>query len=154
VELRYDPSNIIHILAYTVGDTESPSRCLGVLKSRDRREEKLSLKSLRFEQRIIREEEKARDKSSIHLDELERNEFVEKKIREKKKQIRRKEHEQTGRSEGLTNVISIDRKEEQKKESNLNQKGGGKRPSQKLEPKRTAEVVVSDWNQHSEEDWY
>jgi putative transposase len=55
VSLRYDPGNIVHILAYTEEKDDASSKFLGVLKARDRKEEMLSLKSLEFEQRLNRE---------------------------------------------------------------------------------------------------
>ena len=153
VSLRYDPNNIIHILAYTVEETDKSSRFLGVLKARDRKEEKLSIQSLKLEQKIVRERGKELDQSSIYKDVLERNERAERKLHGKRKQQRRKEHEGTGRSEGLGNVVDFKRQESEAKGTKTSQIGPIQKLVKCLKPKRKATVAAENWQQKLSENW-
>lgn len=153
VSLRYDPGNIIHILAYTEEKGDTPSKFLGVLKARDRKEEKLSLKSLRFKRNLDLEKGDSYDMSSVFDDVLDCNEFVENKLKEKRKQKREKEHERAGCSDGLSNVIEFKRQEAEEKNTVKPQVQAEQPPVKRLRPKRSAKVAVANWNQHLDENW-
>jgi putative transposase len=153
ISFRYDPGNIIHILAYTVEETDKPSKFLGVLKARDRKEEKLSLHSLKLEQKLIRARGKKLDQSSIYNDALKRNERAERELHGLRKQQRRKEHERTGRSEGLGNVIDFKRQENEAKESQALQITPQPKPLKRLKPKQKAKVAAKNWQQKLSGNW-
>lgn len=147
INLRYDPSNIIHILAYTEEEVDAPSKFLGVLKNRDRKEEKLSLHSLKLERKKILKSGKEIDRSSIFMDALDRNELSEKKSRENRKQKRHKEHERAGCSDGLTNLLEF-KSQEVKDDSKAAYK-----PTKRLVPKQPAKVFAENWNKQLDDEW-
>ncbi|PSN15846.1 integrase [filamentous cyanobacterium CCT1] len=153
ISLRYDPSNIVQILAYTEEKAGIASKYIGVLKMRDRKEEKLSLKTLRFWHQLIRKAGKAIDQSSILRDVLDRNEFAENKVREGRKQRRNKEHDRAGCSEGLSNVIDMKRQESKQAGVNANSTPVAQEPEKRLKPKRSAIVAVTNWVQHLTDNW-
>jgi len=153
ISLRFDPSNIIHILSYTEETKDSPAKFLGVLRARDRKEEKLSLKSLKLEQQLTRERGSEIDQSSIFLDTLERNDLAEHKVRGKRKQQRRKEHERTGRSEGLGNVVEFKRQESEEKATDILAVAPAQKSVKRFKPKRSAKVAAVNWQQQLDEDW-
>ena len=134
-------------------ETDKSSRFLGVLKARDRKEEKLSIQSLKLEQKIVRERGKELDQSSIYKDVLERNERAERKLHGKRKQQRRKEHEGTGRSEGLGNVVDFKRQESEAKGTKTSQIGPIQKLVKCLKPKRKATVAAENWQQKLSENW-
>ncbi|RZM79153.1 Mu transposase C-terminal domain-containing protein [Leptolyngbya iicbica] len=153
ISLRFDPSDIIHILAYTLETANSPAKFLGVLRACDRKEQKLSLQSLKLEQRLIRERGSEIDQTSIFLDALERNELAERKVRGKRKQQRRKEHERTGRSEGLGNVVEFKRQENEEQAKDVPAVAATQKPVKRLKPKRSAKVAAVNWQQQLDESW-
>jgi len=153
ISLRFDPSDVIHILAYTLETANSPARFLGVLRARDRKEDKLSLQSLKLEQRLIRERGSKIDQSSIFIDALDRNELAERKVRGKRKQQRRKEHERTGRSEGLGNVVEFKRQESKERAKDTPAVASAQKPVKRLKPKQSAKVAAVNWQQQLDENW-
>jgi putative transposase len=153
VSLRYDPGNIIYILAYTEEKDDTPTKFLGVLKIREREEEKLSLKTLELEQQLKKEKGRSYDMSSVFDDVLDCNEFVENKLKEKRKQKREKEHERAGCSDGLSNVIEFKRQETEEKDTAKPQVQAEQPPAKRLRPKRSAKVAAANWNQHLDENW-
>jgi putative transposase len=154
ISLRYDPGNIMYILAYTEEKDDTPSKFLGVLKIRERKEEKLSLKSLELEQRLNHDKGRSYDMSSVFDDVLDRNEFVENKLKkEKRQQKRAKEHERAGCSDGLSNVIEFKRQEVEEKNMAKPQVQAEQPPAKRLQPKHSAKVAAANWNQHLDENW-
>jgi hypothetical protein len=84
---------------------------------------------------------------------LDRNEFVESKLKDKRKQKREKEHERAGCSEGLSNVIEFKRQEEDQKNTTTPQVPAAPPPAKRLRPKGSARVAAVNWNQHLDENW-
>ncbi|MBD2075470.1 DDE-type integrase/transposase/recombinase [Phormidium sp. FACHB-592] len=65
VIIRYNPTNIIYVLVYTLEENGQPSKFLGTIRARDLEEERLSLKEWEDRKRKMREEGKAIDQTSI-----------------------------------------------------------------------------------------
>ena len=65
VLIRYNPTNIVYILVYTVETDGQPSKLLGTIRARDLEEERLSLKEWEERKAQIRREGKEIDQSSI-----------------------------------------------------------------------------------------
>lgn len=157
VVVRYDPSNIIHLLIYTYEENGQPGKFLGVVKARDRKEERLSLKELKEKQRRLREGVKALDNTSIHEERLALNQFSEEKVKQNRKQRRQKEHDRTGRSSGLSNVVKFKRQEEEAAKAASD---GDSAPSidpnlgrKRFKPSGAAKIAVSNWNEHLQDNW-
>jgi putative transposase len=111
VAVRYDPSNIIHLLIYTHEENGQPGKFLGVVRARDLEEDRLSLKELKERKRRLAQAQKALDKSSILEERLDLNESSEKKVKQTRKERRNKAHNDGGCSSGLSNVIEFKRQE-------------------------------------------
>jgi putative transposase len=65
VLIRYNPTNIVYVLVYTVEENGQPSEFLGTIRARDLEEERLSLKEWKDRKAQIRREGKGIDQSSI-----------------------------------------------------------------------------------------
>lgn len=65
VTIRYNPTNIVYILVYTLEENDQPSEFLGTLRARDLEEERLSLKEWKDRKKKMRDEGKEIDQSSI-----------------------------------------------------------------------------------------
>jgi putative transposase len=157
VAVRYDPANIIHLLIYSCAESGQPGKFLGVVKARDLKEERLSLKELKERKRRLREATKALDTTSILEERLALNQFSEEKVRETRQQRRQKEHDRTGRSSGLSNVIDFKRQE-----ASTAQNGSTGEPTppidpnlgrKRFKPSGTAKIAVSNWNEHLQDNW-
>jgi putative transposase len=105
ITIRYDPSNIIHILIYA-GTEEY------VVRARDLKEERLSLRELKQRKRGINKARRERDQSATDDERLSLFGSGQKKASETRKKRREKEHDRTGRSSTLANVVEFKRKEE------------------------------------------
>lgn len=157
VVVRYDPSNIIHLLIYTCEGNGQPGKFVGVVKARDLKEEHLALKELKERKRRLREGVKALDTTSILEERLALNEFSEKKVKQTRKQRRQKEHDRTGCSSGLSNVVEFKRQEEAAAKTTSTGESvpivdpnlGRKR----FKPSGAAKVAVSNWNEHLQDNW-
>jgi putative transposase len=66
VTIRYNPTNIIYILVYTVEENDQPAKFLGTLRARDLEEERLSLKEWKDRKKKMRDEGKEIDQS-VHF---------------------------------------------------------------------------------------
>jgi putative transposase len=157
VVVRYDPSNIIHLLIYTYEENGQPGKFLGVVKARDLEEERLSFKELKEKQRRLRETVKALDNTSIHEERLALNQFSEEKVKQNRKQRRQKEHERTGRSSDLSNLIKFKQREEEAAKAASD---GDSAPSidpnlgrKRFKPSGAAKIAVSNWNEHLQDNW-
>lgn len=157
VVVRYDPSNIIHLLIYTCEENGQPGKFVGVVKARDLKEEQLSLKELKERKRRLREGVKALDTTSILEERLSLNEFSEKKAKETRKQQRQKEHDRTGRSSGLSNVIEFKRQEDiAAKTASTGESVPTVDPNlgrKRFKPSEAAKIAVSNWNEHLQDNW-
>ncbi|HEY9601546.1 MAG TPA: Mu transposase C-terminal domain-containing protein [Allocoleopsis sp.] len=106
VTLRYDPRNIITLLAYRPEKEGQPAHYLGVLKARDLEQERLSLDELERMNRKIRQEGEAIDSSSILSEIMDRDSFVKQKLKGKKAR-RRAEQARKERTSQPSKVIEL-----------------------------------------------
>ena len=65
VLIRYNPTNIVYVLVYIFEEYNQPSQFLGVIRARDLKEERLSLKEWKDRKAQMRREGKEVDQSSI-----------------------------------------------------------------------------------------
>ncbi|WP_310485678.1 transposase family protein [Chamaesiphon sp. VAR_48_metabat_403] len=82
VTIRYDPSNIVKLLVYTLEQDGQPSKYLGVIRSRDLSESRLSLREWKEREKQIRKEGKAIDQTSILAQQRDLNNFANEKVKE------------------------------------------------------------------------
>jgi putative transposase len=80
VTIVSDPSNIIKILVYTLEQDGQTSKYLGVIRSRDLSESRLSLGEWKERGKQIREEGKAIDKTSMLAQQQDLNNFADEKV--------------------------------------------------------------------------
>ncbi len=157
VVVRYNPANIIHLLIYTCEENGQPGKLVGTAKARDLKEERLSLKELKERKRRLRAGVKALDTSSILAERLALNQFSEEKVRETRKQRRQKEHDRTGRSSGLSNVVEFKRQEEAATKATSNTDSASaidpNLGRKRFKPSGAAKVAVSNWNEHLQDNW-
>ncbi len=90
VTVRYDPSNIVRILVYTLEQDGQPSKYLGVIRSRDLTEDRLSLREWKEREKQIRKEGKAIDQTSILAQQRDLNNFADEKVKEMNRKKRGK----------------------------------------------------------------
>ncbi len=90
VTIRYDPSNIIKLLVYTPEQDGQPSKYLGVIRSRDLSESRLSLREWKEREKQIRKEGKAIDQTSILAQQRDLNNFANEKVKEMNRRSRAK----------------------------------------------------------------
>jgi putative transposase len=151
VVVRHDPSNIIHLLIYTCEGNGQPEKFVGVVKARDLKEERLSLKELKERKRRLREGVKALNTDPILEERLSLNQFSEEKVKETRKQRRHKEHDRTGRSSGLSNAIEFKRQEDiAAKTASTGESVPTADPNlgrKRFKPLEAAKIAVSNWTQ-------
>lgn len=156
VVVRYDPSNIVHLLIYTCEENGQPGKFIGVVKARDLKEERLSLKELKERKCRLREGVKALDTTSILEERLALNQFSEEKVKQTRKQRRQKEHDRTGRSSGLSNIVEFKRQEAAAQNSPTGESTPPIDPNlgrKRFKPSGAAKIAVSDWNEHLQDNW-
>lgn len=112
VVLRYNPSNIIHVLVYTLEENGQPSKHLGTVRARDLEEERLSLKEWTERKEKIREDGKKIDQSSILRQQRDLVKFSDDKVAQKKKEMRtrgrrRKEQSRITRNSPQSKVVQF-----------------------------------------------
>lgn len=90
VTVRYDPSNIIKILVYTLEQDGQPSKYLGIIRSRDLSESRLSLREWKEREKQMRKEGKAIDQTSILAQQRDLNNFADEKVKEMNRKKRGK----------------------------------------------------------------
>jgi putative transposase len=90
VTIRYDPSNIVKLLVYTLEQDGQPSKYLGVIRSRDLSESRLSLREWKEREKQIRKEGKAIDQTSILAQQRDLNKFADEKVKEMNQKKRAK----------------------------------------------------------------
>ena len=90
VTIRYDPSNIVKVLVYTLEQDGQPSRYLGVIRSRDLKESRLSLREWKEREKQIRKEGKAIDQTSILAQQRDLGKFADEKVKETNRKKRGK----------------------------------------------------------------
>jgi putative transposase len=90
VTIRYDPSNIVKVLVYTLEQDGQPSKYLGVIRSRDLSESRLSLREWKERGKQIRKEGKAIDETSILAQQRDLYNFGNEKVKEMNQKKRAK----------------------------------------------------------------
>ena len=105
VTIRYDPSNIVRVLVYTLEQDGQPSKYLGVIRSRDLTEERLSLREWKEREKQLRKEGKEIDQTSILAQQRDLNNFANEKV---------KDMNRTGRGKGKKTTIQKRRDEHQR----------------------------------------
>jgi putative transposase len=90
VTIRYDPSNIVRVMVYTLEQDGQPSKYLGIIRSRDLSESRLSLREWKEREKQIRKEGKAIDQTSILAQQRDLNKFADEKVKEMKRNKRGK----------------------------------------------------------------
>lgn len=106
VILRYNPSNIMNLLVYSLEKNNQSSVFLGTVKARDLDEERLSLKEWRERKQKIRATGKAIEQSSILSERLAINQFASDKIKTLK-QRRNAEQKRINRQAKITKVVEL-----------------------------------------------
>lgn len=117
----------------------------------------MSLKELKERQRRVREGVKALNTNPIQEEILALNQFSEKKVKQTRKQRRQKEHDRTGRSAGLSNVVEFKRQEASDTQTVST---GDSVPTaapnserKRFKPSGAAKIAVSNWNEHLQDNW-
>jgi putative transposase len=95
VTIRYDPSNIVRAMVYTLEQDGQPSKYLGVIRARDLSESRLSLREWKEREKQIRTEGKAIDQTSILAQQRDLNKFAVEKVKEMRRKKRGKGKEKT-----------------------------------------------------------
>ncbi len=90
ITLRYDPSNILRLMAYTKEKNGQPAKYLGIIQARDRTEP-FSIWEQKARNKRINDESKLIDKTSIYSERLDRQQAVENKKKQSKADNRKKE---------------------------------------------------------------
>lgn len=158
ITLRYDPSNIVTLLVYSVEQNDQPSVFLGTISVRDLDEERFSLKEWRQQKKKIRSEGKTVDQSSILSERMELNKFAEEKVKTLK-QRRRSEHARVkNRKASPSNVVEMKLKASASGQATVESRVSLSNPSQPADEEmmpvaRLAKAVVRDWSEYLEENW-
>ena len=90
VALRYDPSNILRLMAYTKEKLGQPAKYLGIIQARDKTET-FSIWEQKAQNKRINREGKQLDRTSIYLERLDRQQVVENRKKRSKAENRQKE---------------------------------------------------------------
>ena len=164
VVLRYDPRNIIKLIAYTKEQKRKPSQYLGVVQARDETNP-LSLWELKRRNKKLRNEGKKLDNSSILSERWERKDFVKDKLKKKngRRQAEDKRIEQN--RQGL-NILELkpktasqdsDSQEHQKKKAHKKKAPPLKPITLKSQPTKvkakSARLVIENWDEFLEDNW-
>ena len=81
--LRYDPSNILRLMAYTKEENGQPAKYLGIIQARDRNQT-FSIREQKSKSKRIIDESKQIDKTSIYSERVDRHNAVEEKRKQKR----------------------------------------------------------------------
>jgi putative transposase len=157
ITLRYNPSNIVTLMVYTVEQDEQPSKYLGTVTARDIDAERLSLKEWQQSKRKIRAEGKAVDQSSILSERMDLNEFAQEKIRTLKQRRRAEQGRMTAvsnRSKVVEMKLRTSASGQETVESRVSLSDAESADVGQSTPvARLAKAVVRDWSEYLEENW-
>ncbi|MEM8832279.1 MAG: Mu transposase C-terminal domain-containing protein [Cyanobacteria bacterium P01_G01_bin.19] len=106
INLRYDPSNILRLMAYTKEEQGQPAKYLGIIQARDRVEE-FSIWEQKAKNKRINFESKQIDRTSIYSERLDRHQAVENKKKQSKADKRKKEQERIDRDRKGLNIVEF-----------------------------------------------
>ncbi len=164
VVLRYDPRNIMKLIAYTKEQKGKPSQYLGVFQARDETK-LLSLWELRRRNKKLRDEGKKLDNSSILSERWDRKEYVEDKLKTKKAR-RQAENQRFEANRQESNIVELqsktasqdsDSQDHQKTKANKKKAPPFKPRTLKSQPTRvkakSATVAIENWDEYLEDHW-
>ena len=106
ITLRYDPSNILRLMAYTKEENGQPAKYLGIIQARDRTEP-FSIWEQKARNKRINDESKLIDKTSIYSERLDRQQAVENKKKQSKADNRKKEQKRIDRDRTGLNIVEF-----------------------------------------------
>ncbi|MGK7893835.1 MAG: Mu transposase C-terminal domain-containing protein, partial [Xenococcus sp. (in: cyanobacteria)] len=106
ITLRYDPSNILRLMAYTKEENGQPAKYLGIIQARDRTEP-FSIWEQKTRNKRINDESKLIDKSSIYSERLDRQQAVENKKKQSKADNRKKEQKRIDLDRTGLNIVEF-----------------------------------------------
>ncbi len=106
ITLRYDPSNILRLMAYTKEENGQPAKYLGIIQARDRTEP-FSIWEQKVRNKRIKRENKQLDHTSIYSERLDRHQKVENKKKQSKAENRKKEQKRIDRDRTGINIVEF-----------------------------------------------
>lgn len=106
ITLRYDPSNILRLMAYTKEENGQPAKYLGIIQARDRTES-FSIWEQKARNKRINDESKLIDKTSIYSERLDRQQAVENKKKQSKADNRKKEQKRIDKNRTGINIVEF-----------------------------------------------
>ena len=106
ITLRYDPSNILRLMAYTQEENGQPAKYLGIIQARDRTEPFSIWEQKAKNQRVI-DQSKQIDKTSIYSERLDRQQAVEHKRKQSKDTNRQKEQKRIDKNSTGLNIVEF-----------------------------------------------
>ena len=106
ITLRYDPSNILRLMAYTKEAQGQPAKYLGVIQARDRTNS-FSIWEQKAKSKKLNQESKQIDKTSIYRERLDRHQDVERRVKQTKETKRKKEQQRIDRDRTGLNIVEF-----------------------------------------------
>jgi putative transposase len=106
INLRYDPSNILRLMAYTQEENRQPAKYLGIIQARDRTEPFSIWEQKATNQKVINQS-KILDKTSIYSERLDRQQAVEHKRKQSKDTNRQKEQKRIDKNSTGLNILEF-----------------------------------------------
>ena len=106
IALRYDPSNILRLMAYTKEEQGQPAKYLGIIQARDKTEA-FSIWEQKAQNKRINSESKQLDRTSIYSERLDRQQAMENKKKRSKAENRQKEQKRINRDRTGLNIVEF-----------------------------------------------
>ncbi|MGL5941733.1 MAG: Mu transposase C-terminal domain-containing protein [Waterburya sp.] len=106
ITLRYDPSNILRLMAYTKEENGQPAKYLGIIQARDRTD-LFSIWEQKARNKRITRESKQLDRTSIYSERLDRQQAVENKRKQSKADNRKKEQKRIDQDRTGLNIVEF-----------------------------------------------
>lgn len=106
ITLRYDPSNILRLMAYTKEDNGQPAQYLGIIQARDRIAP-FSIWEQKARNKRITYESKQLDRISIYSERLDRQQAVESKKKQSKADNRKQEQKRIDCDRTGLNIVEF-----------------------------------------------
>lgn len=106
ITLRYDPSNILRLMAYTKEENGQSAKYLGIIRARDRTEP-FSIWEQQARNKRISRESKQLDRTSIYSERLDRQQVIENKKKQSKADNRKQEQKRIERDRTGLNIVEF-----------------------------------------------
>ena len=106
ITLRYDPSNILRLMAYIKKDNGQPAKYLGIIQARDRTKP-FSIWEQKARNKRITHESKQLDRTSIYSERLDRQQVIENKKKQSKADNRKQEQKRIDRDRTVLNIVEF-----------------------------------------------